>query len=114
MLSLIGNMKEKGIHYIYILHCNNDTLYTGYTTDITRRYQEHLAGSAKCKYTRSFKPLRIAQCWKISNDKSTVMKVENLLKKLSRKQKQHLINCPKELESMFVDLDLVCEPFVTD
>ena len=49
-------------HYVYILECNNGALYTGYTTDIERRYQEHVEGSPKCKYTRSFGVKRLAAC----------------------------------------------------
>ena len=42
-------------YWVYILNCENGAFYTGYTTDLIRRYHEHLEGSSK--YTRSFKPL---------------------------------------------------------
>lgn len=83
--------------WVYILHCNNDTYYTGYTNDITKRYQSHLDGTGKCKYTRSFKPLRIAQCWKINGDKSFSMKIERMIKKLSRAEKEKYIANPESL-----------------
>jgi len=35
-------------YYVYILECKNDRYYTGYTTDLERRYQEHVEGSPKC------------------------------------------------------------------
>lgn len=85
---------EMMIYWVYILHCENDTYYTGYTTDIHKRYQQHLNGTGKCKYTRSFKPLRIAQCWKITGDKSFAMKMEAFIKKLSRTEKEKIINHP--------------------
>ena len=50
-------------YYVYILLCKNGSYYTGYTTDIKRRYKEHLKGTAKSKYTRSFKVKNLAQCW---------------------------------------------------
>lgn len=88
-------------YWVYILNCTNDTYYTGYTTDIKRRYQEHLAGSAKCKYTRSFKPLGIAQLWRISGDKTVAMQAENFIKKLPKHKKTYFINHPTQLAGIF-------------
>lgn len=84
-------------YWVYILHCENDTFYTGYTTDLLRRYQEHVNGSSKCKYTRSFKPLCVAQCWPVFGNKSDAMRLEKNIKKLSRKQKENLIVEPSLL-----------------
>ncbi len=85
---------KKEIYWVYILHCENNTYYTGYTTDIKKRYQSHINGNSKCKYTRSFKPLCIAQCWKINSDKSFAMKIEAKIKKLSRSDKEKIIADP--------------------
>lgn len=82
------------IYWVYILYCENDTYYTGYTTDLEKRFQSHIDGTSKCKYTRSFKPLRIAQCWKINSDKAFAMKIESQIKKLSRSKKEKLITDP--------------------
>lgn len=81
-------------YWVYILHCDNDTYYTGYTNDLLKRYQSHLNGTGKCKYTRSFKPLRIAQCWKICGEKSLAMQLERDIKKLTRSQKESIIADP--------------------
>lgn len=81
-------------YWIYILLCSNGSYYTGYTVDITKRYQAHLDGTA-CKYTRSFKPLKLVKSWKINGTKSLAMKVEARIKKLSRKQKEQLITSSK-------------------
>lgn len=86
-------------YWVYILHCENDTYYTGYTNDIQKRYQAHLDGTGRCKYTRSFKPLRIAQCWKIIGDKSFSMKLEWMIKRSSRAEKEKYIANPKSLSS---------------
>jgi DNA-3-methyladenine glycosylase I len=83
--------------WVYILHCNNDNYYTGYTTDLARRYQEHLTGTAKCKYTRSFKPVCIAQYWQINGSKAAAMKVERFIKTLSKQEKELLILYPHRL-----------------
>lgn len=86
---------------VYILYCANHNYYTGYTNDLARRYKEHLAGSAKCKYTRSFKPLRIAQSWEVLGDKATAMKMEKFIKSLSRKKKEDLLLNPMALSEFF-------------
>lgn len=79
-------------YWVYILHCENNCFYTGYTKDLTKRYEAHLNGTAS-KYTRSFKPIKIAQCWKVTN-KSIAMQLENRIKKLSRKNKERIIDKP--------------------
>lgn len=81
-------------HTVYILECKNNTLYTGYTTDLKRRYQEHCSGSPKCKYTRSFPPKRIAACFDCDT-KEEAMSLEYEIKAMSRKQKLHLIQSKK-------------------
>lgn len=83
--------------WVYILHCDNDTYYTGYTNDLARRYQSHVDGSGKCKYTRSFKPITIAQCWRVTGGKALAMQVERKIKKLSRQEKEKIIAKPSML-----------------
>lgn len=78
-------------HIVYILECINNSFYTGYTTDLTRRYAEHSQGSPKCKYTRSFPPKRIAIAWEISGDKSMALKIERKIKQFPANIKRELI-----------------------
>ena len=93
---LIDNMN----YYIYILECVNHTYYTGYTTDIHRRCREHLAGSSKCKYTRSFPPIRLVACWEIYSTLSAVLKVEKTIKRLDRGNKDALLADPNYLRHL--------------
>ena len=86
-------------YWVYILYCKNDTYYTGYTINLQKRYQSHINGTGKCKYTRSFKPLHIAQCWKIQGDKSLAMKIERHIKTLSRTEKEKIIKEPLSLSA---------------
>jgi putative endonuclease len=91
-------MKIAKKHYVYILECINGSYYTGYTTDIERRYKEHFLGSDKCKYTRAFPPVRIAACWEMgADDLSATLKVEKYIKKMSKTEKEKLISDPKLL-----------------
>lgn len=45
-------------YFVYILECNNDSFYTGITSDIERRMKEHFSGKG-CKYTSSFKAKKL-------------------------------------------------------
>ncbi len=84
-------------YWVYILLCQNNTFYTGYTNDLAKRYASHVNGTGKCKYTRSFKPVCIAQSWKITEGKALAMQLENRIKKLPRKEKERLIANPSTL-----------------
>ena len=84
-------------HYVYIILCANNNYYTGYTTDIDRRYKEHEQGSIKCRYTRSFPPKKLAAYWCFDN-KSDAMKEEARIKKLPRAQKIKLMMVAHDLK----------------
>jgi putative endonuclease len=88
---------QKTEFWVYILLCDNQSYYTGYTNDMLKRYRSHINGSGRCKYTRSFKPLMIAQCWKITGDKSLALKLERTIKKLSRAEKEKIIKRPSAI-----------------
>lgn len=96
----VGLVSEPN-YFVYMLQCENGSYYTGYTTDIARRYQEHLDGTLKCKYTRSFKPVKIAQSWTTANSKSDALKIERYIKKLSKTKKQELVLYPAKLTTIF-------------
>lgn len=78
-------------YYVYLIETTRGTIYTGITTDVNRRYQEHLAGSAKkgAKYTNANKPLRIL-CTMEFETKSEAMKEEYRIKRLTHKAKMAL------------------------
>ena len=100
----------KNTFWIYILLCNNDHYYTGYTIDLDRRYQEHLDGTAKCKYTRSFKPLCIAASWKVIGEKSIALKIESFIKKMPKKDKHELVQNPNKFNMILRELlDVTCQ-----
>ena len=75
--------------YIYILRCGDDTLYTGITDDVEKRFAAHCAGQG-AKYTRGRGPLTLVHTEKV-DDKSAALKREHAIKKLSRAEKLKLI-----------------------
>ena len=85
---------DKKHYWVYILRCENNTFYTGYTNDLAKRYKSHVDGTGRCKYTRSFKPLGIAQSWIINDSKALAMQLEREIKKLSRVDKEKIIINP--------------------
>lgn len=75
--------------YVYIVKCNDDSLYTGYTNDPSRRIAEHNSGTG-AKYTRGRGPVKLVYLEEFSN-KSEAMKREYEIKQLSRPEKLDLI-----------------------
>lgn len=98
---------NKSIYFVYILHCINGAYYTGYTSDLIRRFQEHCEGTGKCKFTRSFKPLEIAQFWQILGDKGQAMQIERFIKRLTREAKIKLISQPEAISEKFPYLSII-------
>ncbi|OGT46840.1 MAG: hypothetical protein A3E82_05460 [Gammaproteobacteria bacterium RIFCSPHIGHO2_12_FULL_38_11] len=78
------------MHMVYMIECMNGGYYTGYTTDIARRYQEHEAGNAKCKYTRSFPPKKLLAVWEFEK-KSDALRFECRVKSLTRAEKELIL-----------------------
>mgnify|MGYP000200095641 FL=1 len=75
---------------VYILSCSDGTYYTGITTDIERRLNEHNSGKG-AKYTRSRTPVRLEEYTYFEN-RSLATKEELSIKKLSRGKKEKLIH----------------------
>ncbi|QRN86059.1 GIY-YIG nuclease family protein [Clostridia bacterium] len=75
--------------YVYMLRCQDGTLYTGWTMDIDKRVKVHNAGKG-AKYTRSRLPVELVY-YKFENDKIWAMKEEYRIKQLTRKEKMKLV-----------------------
>ena len=75
--------------YIYILRCGDDTLYTGITDDVDRRFAAHCAGKG-AKYTRGRGPLTLVYTEE-AEDKSAALKREHAIKQMRRAEKMKLI-----------------------
>ena len=80
------------IYYVYILKCRDLTLYTGYTNDVNRRLEVHNDGKGS-KYTRGRLPVTLVYYEQHSN-KSSAMRREAEIKKLSRQEKLNLLKIP--------------------
>ncbi|MCP3660183.1 MAG: GIY-YIG nuclease family protein [Bacteroidetes bacterium] len=80
-------MKAK--YYVYMLKCSDETIYTGYTTNLDNRIKAHNEGKG-AKYTRGRSPVKLI--WsKGFSSLSKALKEEIRIKNLTRKQKLFLI-----------------------
>lgn len=83
-------MKNEKNNYVYILKCSDNTLYTGWTTDVNRRHKEHNSGKG-AKYTRARLPVQL-KYYEQFETKQEAMKREYEIKQLTRKQKLEIIS----------------------
>ncbi len=75
---------------VYIILCNDNTLYTGITTNIEKRFLQH-ASNRGAKYFRGREPMLLVY-QESGHDRSSATKREFAIKKLSKLQKNHLIS----------------------
>lgn len=82
-------------HYVYIVECRDNTLYTGYATDVAKRIKEHNSDSGLgAKYTRSRRPVRLLYTEECA-DRGEAQSREYAIKQLNRTQKMELVNTAK-------------------
>ena len=78
--------------FLYLIRCKNGKLYTGITTDVERRFEEHESSDKKgSKYLRGKAPLKLVMKKKIGN-KSMALRIEAKVKKLSKIKKELLVD----------------------
>lgn len=82
-------MKSSDRFFIYIIRCNDGTLYTGYAKDVPRRVNQHNSGIAS-KYTRTRRPVKLVYAEE-HPDTSSALKREYAIKQLTKEQKSALI-----------------------
>ena len=73
------------MYFVYILECQDGSLYTGITTDVARRFAEHQKGVGS-NFTRAKKAVRIVYTEE-HPDRSTALKREAAIKRLPRVEK---------------------------
>jgi putative endonuclease len=75
---------------IYILRCADGTLYTGITTDLTRRIQEHNSQKKGARYTHSRRPVVLVYS-EVASNRSEASKREHAIKQLPLTAKLELV-----------------------
>lgn len=74
---------------VYMIRCHDDSLYTGISTDVERRFKQHETGVG-AKYFRAHKPEQIVY-EEMGHDRSSASKREAEIKKLSPVAKRRMI-----------------------
>ena len=79
-------------YYLYMLRCENGSIYTGIAKDYLKRYEEHLNGKG-AKYTRANKVIKIERVF-LCDSRSIACSLENKLKKFKKNKKEDIIISP--------------------
>ncbi|TDI31629.1 MAG: winged helix-turn-helix domain-containing protein [Acidobacteria bacterium] len=78
--------------FLYVLRCKNGSLYTGITTDVTRRLAEHRRGQG-ARFLRGKGPLRLV-LQTVAGSHSRALRVEARVKRLPKAGKERLVSHP--------------------
>ena len=76
--------------YCYIVECADGTYYTGWAVDPQKRAEVHNKGRG-AKYTKMRLPVKLVYVEE-QPDRSTALKRERAIKKMTRKKKQELFS----------------------
>ncbi len=79
---------EEGPWFLYLLECQDGSIYTGIAVDVEARYAAHIQGKG-ARYTRSHPPKRLLKVVEYAN-RSEASKAEYAIKKLSANEKRKL------------------------
>ncbi len=83
-------MSQNNTWTVYFLRCNDNSLYTGITTDINRRLYQHNNTKLGAKYTRARRPVELVYS-ETAADKSTASQREYQLRTLPKHKKEKLV-----------------------
>ena len=95
-------MTEKN-WYVYMLRCEDDSIYTGMARDVEKRLQQHLdRGPQGAKYTRSRPVKSLEAAWQVP-DEHAARSLEWHIKHLPRPKKLQLISQPEQIKELCQD-----------
>lgn len=78
------------MRFVYIVRCNDNSLYTGIAKDLTKRISDHNNSKTGAKYTKSRRPVDLIWSKKVA-DRNEASKLELQIKKLWKQQKEEMI-----------------------
>lgn len=93
------------MYYIYMLRCMDESIYTGITTDVDRRMNEHFSKDERCaKYTFRHTAKKLERVFQTETRKDA-SKLEYHIKHLTKSQKEDIIKNAKKLTYLKEKLD---------
>lgn len=75
-------------HFVYMLRCKGNRIYTGYAVDVQARFEHHKSGKG-AKFTKAFPPECILRTFEL-NTKEEALRLEARIKMLPRDKKELL------------------------
>ena len=85
--------------FLYLIECQDGSIYTGITTHVKRRYTQHLTGKG-ARYTRAHPPRQLLAVFPYS-DRSSASQAEYMIKQLSASEKRQLAaTAPKSINKL--------------
>lgn len=89
-------MEKVETSFVYMVKCEDGSLYTGIAKDVKKRIREHFFKTQKgAKYTKSRQVTEIMMVWEAASF-SSAARLEYAIKRLTRKDKLTLIANPTE------------------
>lgn len=97
-------MASDSDYKIYLVQCNDGSIYTGIATDVDRRFKEHEEGIRGAKFLRGKGPLKLLYQQSVGN-RSLASRLEIRVKRLPNVTKQDLATLPSAIQDLLVDLE---------
>lgn len=92
------------MYFVYVLRCEDGSLYCGSTDDVGKRLKAHLGKrSGGARYTASHPPVFVERVWR-TDGKSDALKLEYRFKKLKKDRKEKLMEDGSAFADLFPDL----------
>lgn len=76
-------------HFVYMLKCAGNRIYTGYAVDVEARFKQHVSGKG-ARFTKAFPPECILRTFEL-NSKEEALRLEARIKMLDRPHKELLV-----------------------
>lgn len=82
-------------HFVYMLRCAGNRIYTGYAVDVEARFKQHVSGKG-ARFTKAFPPECILRFFELET-KGQALRLEARIKKLDRSRKELLAGGNEEI-----------------
>lgn len=89
---------------IYLVRCRDGSIYTGISTDVQRRINEHEGGGKGAKFLRGKGPLELVYERAVGS-RSLALQLENRIKRLPSGEKSDTDRLPGRIESILLELE---------
>jgi|GEM_PF-1848490 len=96
-------MNEQSVNqqqwWVYFVRTPQCSLYCGITTDVKRRFNQHVNGTG-AKALKGKAPLELVWSYQVGANKGEALRLEYKLKQLSKTQKERLVACESPYETL--------------